>query len=58
MVIGSFRTMNLILLEGYRCGTKLQASNPYAHFSTPGMSCYYKLFDGETNPDFDVVEEL
>ena len=29
----------------YRCGSKLQASNPYEHFSRPGGGCYYKLFD-------------
>ncbi|KXN84789.1 E3 ubiquitin-protein ligase itt1 [Leucoagaricus sp. SymC.cos] len=29
----------------YRCGTRLQPSNPYQHFSTPGQACYYKLFD-------------
>ncbi|KAI0690685.1 RWD-domain-containing protein [Cytidiella melzeri] len=29
----------------FRCGDKLHASNPYQHFSTPGISCYSKLFD-------------
>jgi len=29
----------------YRCGSKLQAGNPYEHFSTPGGRCYSKLFD-------------
>ncbi|KAH7907252.1 hypothetical protein BJ138DRAFT_1160570 [Hygrophoropsis aurantiaca] len=29
----------------YRCGEKIQASNPYAHFSTPGLRCFSKLFD-------------
>jgi len=29
----------------YRCGSKLQAGNPYKHFSTPGGRCYSKLFD-------------
>jgi len=29
----------------YRCGSKLQASNPYEHFSRPGTGCYSKLFD-------------
>jgi len=28
----------------YRCGSKLEAGNPYAHFSKPGR-CYHKLFD-------------
>ncbi|CAE6457200.1 unnamed protein product [Rhizoctonia solani] len=28
----------------FRCGTKLRAESPYAHFSQPG-SCYGKLFD-------------
>lgn len=29
----------------YRCGTKLPPSDPYKHFSTVGLGCYYKLFD-------------
>lgn len=29
----------------YRCGSKLNASNPYEHFSTQGLACYSKLFD-------------
>ena len=29
----------------YRCGSKLQAANPYEHFSRPGGGCYAKLFD-------------
>jgi len=29
----------------YRCGVKLERSNPYQHFSIPGLACYYKLFD-------------
>ncbi len=29
----------------YRCGSKLQAGNPYEHFSRPGGGCYSKLFD-------------
>lgn len=29
----------------YRCGDKLDPSNPYVHFSTPGHRCYSKLFD-------------
>ncbi|KAI0307581.1 RWD-domain-containing protein [Multifurca ochricompacta] len=29
----------------YRCGFKLQASNPYEHFSTLGRGCYSMLFD-------------
>ncbi|KAH9075807.1 RWD-domain-containing protein [Lactarius deliciosus] len=29
----------------YRCGSKLNASNPYEHFSTQGQGCYSKLFD-------------
>jgi len=28
----------------YRCGSKLNASDPYKHFSTPGLECYNKLF--------------
>ena len=34
----------------YRCGSKLQAGNPYKHFSTPGGRCYSKLFDGWEEP--------
>ncbi|EPQ60930.1 hypothetical protein GLOTRDRAFT_53527 [Gloeophyllum trabeum ATCC 11539] len=37
----------------YRCGTKLNASHPYAHFSTPGLLCYSKLFDHESIADQD-----
>ncbi|KAH8100545.1 RWD-domain-containing protein [Cristinia sonorae] len=29
----------------YRCGNKLRATDPYQHFSTPGQSCFNKLFD-------------
>ncbi|KAI6109433.1 hypothetical protein EDD16DRAFT_1614007 [Pisolithus croceorrhizus] len=29
----------------YRCGHKISATNPYQHFSTPGTSCYSRLFD-------------
>ncbi|KAF4605429.1 translation termination inhibitor protein itt1 [Pleurotus pulmonarius] len=29
----------------YRCGQKLDPSNPYRHFSTLGIPCYNKLFD-------------
>ncbi|KAF8499461.1 hypothetical protein JB92DRAFT_2981465 [Gautieria morchelliformis] len=29
----------------YRCGAKLEPSNPYRHFNTPGQPCYSKLFD-------------
>ncbi|KAI6002599.1 hypothetical protein F5J12DRAFT_840055 [Pisolithus orientalis] len=29
----------------YRCGHKISATNPYQHFSTPGTSCFSKLFD-------------
>ncbi|KZS96148.1 hypothetical protein SISNIDRAFT_477911 [Sistotremastrum niveocremeum HHB9708] len=29
----------------YRCGTKISAANPYAHFSSPGQPCFNKLFD-------------
>ncbi|KDQ63877.1 hypothetical protein JAAARDRAFT_54068 [Jaapia argillacea MUCL 33604] len=28
----------------YRCAQKLNPSNPYEHFSTPGLGCYSKLF--------------
>ena len=29
----------------YRCGSRLQASNPYEHFSLRGGGCYGRLFD-------------
>jgi E3 ubiquitin-protein ligase RNF14 len=29
----------------YRCGAKLKGTNPYSHFSTPGIPCYNQLFD-------------
>ncbi|KAL0950896.1 hypothetical protein HGRIS_007655 [Hohenbuehelia grisea] len=29
----------------YRCGTKLNPSNPYSHFSISGQRCFNKLFD-------------
>ncbi|KAJ3750098.1 RWD-domain-containing protein [Lentinula detonsa] len=29
----------------YRCGSKLSATSPYQHFSTPGSECFNKLFD-------------
>ena len=35
----------------YRCGAKLNASNPYEHFSTPGRRCYSKLFDYQSVDD-------
>ncbi|OCH96590.1 RWD-domain-containing protein [Obba rivulosa] len=35
----------------YRCGERLQASNPYVHFSTPGKRCFSKLFDFENIDD-------
>jgi len=37
----------------YRCGQKLKGSNPYQHFSTPGQSCYYKLFDTVSQADHE-----
>ncbi|KAJ7102167.1 hypothetical protein B0H15DRAFT_315843 [Mycena belliarum] len=29
----------------YRCAAKLNPSDPYKHFSTPGQPCFSKLFD-------------
>lgn len=29
----------------YRCGKSISPRDPYKHFSTPGMTCYGKLFD-------------
>ncbi|OCB91157.1 hypothetical protein A7U60_g1565 [Sanghuangporus baumii] len=37
----------------YRCGAKLSASNPYAHFSTGGSKCYGKLFDFNNSSEED-----
>jgi len=31
----------------YRCGKRLAPASPYEHFSTPGQSCFNKLFDFE-----------
>ncbi|TFK57437.1 hypothetical protein OE88DRAFT_1651154 [Heliocybe sulcata] len=43
----------------YRCGTKLNPSHPYTHFSTPGLSCYYKLFDQESiDNEWQPIEEF
>lgn len=35
----------------YRCGAKLDPSNPYKHFSTVGYACYSKLFDVQSQED-------
>ncbi|KAJ4476743.1 hypothetical protein J3R30DRAFT_3488613 [Lentinula aciculospora] len=35
----------------YRCGTRLFAASPYQHFSTPGSSCFNKLFDFSSEQD-------
>ena len=35
----------------YRCGEKLNPTNPYSHFSTPGYRCYSKLFDFQPQDD-------
>ncbi|KAF8592052.1 hypothetical protein K439DRAFT_1325929 [Ramaria rubella] len=29
----------------YRCGSRLNQSEPYRHFNTPGQPCFSKLFD-------------
>lgn len=29
----------------FRCGVRLNARDPYAHYSTPGSSCFNKLFE-------------
>ncbi|KAI5992155.1 hypothetical protein EDD15DRAFT_2168501 [Pisolithus albus] len=29
----------------YRCGNRISAKDPYQHFSTPGTSCFSRLFD-------------
>ncbi|OBZ78844.1 E3 ubiquitin-protein ligase itt1 [Grifola frondosa] len=35
----------------YRCGEKLNAKNPYEHFSRKGHPCFSKLFDFESIDD-------
>lgn len=35
----------------YRCGAKLEPSNPYRHFNTPDHPCYSKLFDQPTQDE-------
>ncbi|KAI0271530.1 hypothetical protein BC834DRAFT_447423 [Gloeopeniophorella convolvens] len=40
----------------YRCGAKLEASNPYKHFSTPREGCYSKLFDFEGVDGWDPMD--
>ena len=46
----------------YRCGARLEPSQPYKHYSTPGQRCFSKLFDMEAIDDewqpvegFDVI---
>jgi E3 ubiquitin-protein ligase RNF14 len=41
----------------YRCGQKLNANQPYAHFSIPG-SCFNKLFDAEEwEMEFEEIDD-
>ncbi|THV05971.1 hypothetical protein K435DRAFT_744156 [Dendrothele bispora CBS 962.96] len=42
----------------YRCGQRLQAANPYKHFSTEGLPCYGKLFDSESVRDGEDWEAI
>ncbi|EMD41709.1 hypothetical protein CERSUDRAFT_79348 [Gelatoporia subvermispora B] len=35
----------------YRCGERISATDPYAHFSARGTRCYMKLFDFESVED-------
>ncbi|ESK85858.1 e3 ubiquitin-protein ligase rnf14 [Moniliophthora roreri MCA 2997] len=42
----------------YRCGEKLNAANPYKHFSTQGQRCYNQLFDFQSGGDDDWVFEF
>ncbi|SJL05930.1 uncharacterized protein ARMOST_09266 [Armillaria ostoyae] len=42
----------------YRCGEKLNGSNPYVHFSTPGARCYNKLFDFNGKDDEEWIHDL
>ncbi|KAJ3212767.1 E3 ubiquitin-protein ligase rnf14 [Entophlyctis luteolus] len=41
----------------YVCGDKLNASNPYAHYSTRGSQCYGKLFDGTNTENYDPLND-
>ena len=38
----------------YRCGEKLVASDPYAHFSRKNHPCYHKLFDEGARDDWQL----
>ena len=41
----------------YLCGNKLEASNPYAHFSAKGTACCGKLFEfHHTDDDWQPIE--
>jgi E3 ubiquitin-protein ligase RNF14 len=41
----------------YRCGQKLNAKQPYTHFSNPG-TCFNKLFDAEEwEMEFEEIDE-
>ena len=40
----------------YRCGQRLHPSNVYKHFSTPGRSCYMKLFDEVTDTEWEPMD--
>ncbi|KAH8120636.1 hypothetical protein DFH11DRAFT_1499658 [Phellopilus nigrolimitatus] len=37
----------------YKCGAKLRALDPYAHFSAKGSGCYGQLFDLHRDPEED-----
>ncbi|GAA5821790.1 hypothetical protein JCM3770_000146 [Rhodotorula araucariae] len=40
----------------YRCGKSIRPTDPYAHYNTPGMRCYGKLFDFAPGGEPDVGE--
>ncbi|GAA6007204.1 hypothetical protein JCM10207_001545 [Rhodosporidiobolus poonsookiae] len=42
----------------YRCGKSISPTDPYKHFSTPGASCYGKLFDFNPGSEPRVEEWL
>lgn len=42
----------------FRCGSRISATEPYKHFSTPGLPCFNKLFDFRAGEEPPVEEWL
>ncbi|ORY86740.1 hypothetical protein BCR35DRAFT_324580 [Leucosporidium creatinivorum] len=42
----------------FRCGSRISATEPYRHFSTPGLPCFNKLFDFRAGEEPPVEEWL